>query len=97
MNEIRDDEDDVLARLEARIEGVVEVISDLKRRAAGLEAELQAASAERDQAVEQARAAREEAARLKEETDSLRARQKQAAARIKALLNQVEQMDLLDT
>ena len=95
MNPIREDEDDVLARLESRLGSVADVISGLKRRVAELESQLRGAADERDAALAEAQAAREDAKQYQEEADSLRTRQKQAAARIKTLLNQVEQMDLL--
>lgn len=95
MHPIREDEDDILARLESRLDGVTEIISGLKQRNAELAAELRAASADRDAALTDAEAARAETARLREEAEGLRTRQKQAASRIKTLLNQVEQMDLL--
>ncbi|MGC8882839.1 MAG: hypothetical protein ACP5UT_08380 [Bryobacteraceae bacterium] len=94
MNAIREDDDDVLARLEARIEAVARLVSSLTREKAEFDARLRALEAERDNAVEEARAAQEEAARLREENEQLRTRQKEAFARIKALLAQVEQMEL---
>jgi len=94
MNAVREDDDDLLARLEARIEAVVRLVSALAREKAEFDSRLKALSAERDQALEEARAAREEAERLREENNFLLSRQKEAFARIKALLNQVEQMEL---
>ncbi|MBI5083685.1 MAG: hypothetical protein HZB13_03680 [Acidobacteria bacterium] len=95
MHPIREDEDDALSRLEARLESVNAVISRLKERNAELEDQLRTAVSARQDAEDAAAQARDEAARLKDETDGRRSRQKQAATRIKTLLNQVEQMDLL--
>ncbi len=88
------DEEDVLARLEARIEAVSQRLAALLREKAEFDSRLQTLASERDQAVEEARAAREEAAALREENEHLRARQREAFSRIKALLHQVEQMEL---
>lgn len=94
MTGIPPEEEEVLARLEARIEAVSRLVAALTREKAEFDSRLQALAEERDQALEQARAAREEAAALHEDNEHLRARQKEAFARIKALLQQVEQMEL---
>ncbi len=88
------DEDDVLARLEARLDAVAQRLAALNREKTEFDVRLQEAAAERDRAVEEARAAREEAERLREENEHLRARQKEAIARVRALLEQVERMEL---
>lgn len=94
MNAFREDEDNVLTRLEARIEAIARLVGALAREKASFDSRLQALAAERDQAVEEARAARAEAESLREENEQLRARQKEAFARLKALLEQVERMEL---
>ncbi len=94
MTGIPADEEDVLVRLEARIEAISQRLTTLAREKAEFDSRLQALSEERDQALDQARAAREEAAALREENEVLRARQREAFSRIKALLHQVEQMEL---
>jgi chromosome segregation ATPase len=71
------------------------LISRLKDRNAQLEEDLAEASAQRDAARLEAENARSEAAQLVEQIDGLRVRQKEAAARVKNLLSQMEQMDLL--
>jgi chromosome segregation ATPase len=95
MHPIREDEDDVLARLEARLEQVSAVITRLKDRNAELEDQLREAVSAQETAQSEADEARQMAARLSEELDGLRVRQKEAATRVKALLSQMEQMDLL--
>jgi len=95
MNPIQDEEEDILARLEARLESVNGVISRLREHNAELETQLREALSTREESTSQLTAAREEATRLREEAELLRSRQKQAATRIKTLLSQVEQMDLL--
>ena len=94
MEPIQDDED-ILARLEARLESVTTVISRLKAQNAELESKLRDAVSAREAAESELSGIREEAAQAKQEAESLRSRQKQAASRIKTLLSQVEQMDLL--
>jgi chromosome segregation ATPase len=95
MSPIRDDEDDILARLEARLDSVCEIVSGLKVRNAELEGQLRAALQDRDAAAAEVETARQEMKQFQDEAEALRTRQKQAASRIKTLLNQVEQMDLL--
>lgn len=94
MEPTRED-DDVLARLESRLDLLAKTITELRRRNAALEQELQAAQEARDQAVAEVDDVREQMARLAEESEAIRARQREAASRIKNLLAQVEQMDLL--
>lgn len=95
MHPIREEEDDILARLETRLENVTGIITRLKDRNAELESQLREALSAREAAETAAAEAQEEAARMRSETEGLRSRQKQAATRIKTLLSQVEQMDLL--
>ena len=88
-------EDDVLARLESRLDALAKTITTLRTRNAELEEELNAAQASRDKAVAEVDDVREKMARATEEAEALRTRQREAASRIKNLLTQVEQMDLL--
>lgn len=88
-------EDDVLARLESRLDALATTITTLRARNAELEEELNAAQASRDKAVSEVDDVREQMARVNEEAEALRTRQREAASRIKNLLTQVEQMDLL--
>lgn len=88
------EEEDVLARLEARLDAVAQRLAALTREKADFDLRLQEAVAERNRALEEARGAREEAERLREENEHLRARQKEAIARVRALLEQVERMEL---
>ncbi len=95
MSPIHDEEEDVLVRLEARLESVLGVVSALKQRNAELESKLRSALEERDAAVAEAENANQQVQSVQQEAESLKTRQKQAASRIKTLLTQVEQMDLL--
>lgn len=94
METTRED-DDVLARLESRLDSLAKTITQLRSRNAALEEELTAAQEGRDQAVAEVDDVREQMSRLAEENEAIRARQREAASRIKNLLTQVEQMDLL--
>lgn len=96
MQPFREDDEDVLARLEARLEQVTGVIARLKERNAELEIQLRDALSAREDLQAEADQARQQAARLAEEADGLRMRQREAATRVKALLTQMEQMDLLN-
>jgi chromosome segregation ATPase len=94
MELIREDED-ALARLEARLDLLAQTLSTLRTRNAELEQQLNAAEASRDAAVAEVDDVREQLVRASEDAEALRNRQREAASRIKNLLSQVEQMDLL--
>jgi len=95
MHPIHAEEESILERLEQRIDQAASLITRLKDRNAQLEEDLAEAAAQRDAARQEAENARTEAAQLVEQLDGLRTRQKEAAARVKNLLGQMEQMDLL--
>lgn len=95
MHTIPDEEDDILERLEERLEKVTGVISRLRQHNEELETQLRDSITARDEATAELTSVREEATHQKDEAERLRSRQKQAATRIKTLLSQVEQMDLL--
>ncbi len=95
MHPIHDEDESILERLEQRIDQAASLITRLKDRNAQLEEDLAEAAAQRDAARQEAENARTEAAQLVEQLDGLRTRQKEAAARVKNLLGQMEQMDLL--
>lgn len=88
------EDDDALGRLEKSVEHLAQVMVRLKDRNAELQRALDHAADERDQALKAAEEARAQAARLVEEADGLRNRHKDAAGRIKSLLQQLENMDL---
>jgi chromosome segregation ATPase len=94
MELIREDED-ALARLEARLDLLAQTLSTLRTRNAELEQQLSAAEASRDAAVAEVDDVREQLTRASLDSEALRNRQREAASRIKNLLSQVEQMDLL--
>jgi chromosome segregation ATPase len=94
MQPNREDED-ALTRLEAKLDQLAQTLSALKTRNSELEQQLSAAEASRDAAVAEVDDVREQLTRATEESEALRSRQREAASRIKNLLTQVEQMDLL--
>ena len=85
---------DALSRLEARIEQLSQLLTRLKDKNAELQKALEHVAAERDQASRAAEEARSHAARLIEETEGLRSRHKEVAARVKALLAQMESIEI---
>jgi len=95
MHPIREDEDEIFARLEARIESLTGIVGRLKDRNAELAGQLKQAEEDRAAIESALKESQQEASQLREEAATLRGRQKQAATRIKNLLSQVEQMDLL--
>jgi FtsZ-binding cell division protein ZapB len=95
MHPIRDEDESILERLEKRVDQAATLINRLKDRNAQLEEELAESAAQRDAARQEAETARAEAAQLVEQIDGLRIRQREAATRVKNLLSQMEQMDLL--
>lgn len=95
MQPIREDEEDILARLEGRLENVNAVVARLRNRIAELEDQLRDSNLARQNAEASVAGFQSEVDRLRQEADDLRHRQKVAATRIKTLLSQVEQMDLL--
>ncbi len=82
------DQDAIYTQLEERLERLAQVVTRLKARNAELEKSASALTAERDSALAQLSQAQTELAEV-------RTRNKDAASRVKNLLTQIEQMDLL--
>ena len=95
MHPNRDDEDEIFSRLETRLESLTGIVGRLKDKNVELSAILKQAEEDRSALESVLKKAQDEASKYREEADALRNRQKQAASRIKNLLSQVEQMDLL--
>jgi chromosome segregation ATPase len=91
-----DDDDSVIARLEARVGEVAGLLTPLRERCAQLETRNAELLAERDLALDQARQARAEVQRMMEELDALRTRQKEASQRVRALITQIDRLGLFD-
>lgn len=94
MQPVREDEDDALARLESRIVQVATTVARLRDRNTELESLLKEAESQREAALREAEESCSKAVQLVEEVDLLRNRQKEAAARVKTLLSQMEQFEL---
>jgi hypothetical protein len=88
------EEDDALGRLETRVQQLASVIQRLKDKNVELQRALEHVAAERDQAVRAADESRAQSARLVEEADGLRSRHKEAASRVKAVLAQLEGLEI---
>ena len=94
---------DSLAHLEQQISRVVDQVNSLRRQNADMKVQLDAARAERDEAIQarvdiehlmrESKAVSAEAERLRKETEDLRTERKQVRTRIEKLLGQ---MDLLE-
>jgi chromosome segregation ATPase len=91
-----DDDESVIARLEARVGQVAATLEPLRDRCTQLEAQNQSAITERDLALGQADKLRVEVHRLTEELDALRAKQKEAAQRVRALITQIDRLGLFE-
>lgn len=92
MDLLRDADVDSLSTLEERIIKAVELVAQLKKENAALEAKLAAMQGEREAAKKSAADVHQQIEVLTQEVDSLRAERKQVRARIEKLLGQ---MDLL--
>lgn len=82
------DQDAIYTQLEERLERLAQVLTRLKARNAELEKSAAALAGERDSALAQLAQAQSELAEV-------RTKNKDAASRVKNLLAQIEQMDLL--
>ena len=88
------EDNDALSGLEARFEQLSQLLTRLKDKNGELQKALEHVAAERDQAARAAEEARTQSARLIEEADGLRSRHKEVAARVKALLAQMENIEI---
>ena len=91
-----DDEENLIARLEARVGQLSQVLSSHRAQCEHLEAEIRNARAERDLALGQAQSWKAEVQKLQEETSAARSKQTEAASRVRALLEQIDRMGLFD-
>jgi peptidoglycan hydrolase CwlO-like protein len=94
MHPVLEFEEDVLTRLETRLDQLGALVARLKERTGELQRALDHVAEERDQAIRASEEARAATARMIEENDALRARQKEAAGRVRRLLQSLEQIDL---
>jgi chromosome segregation ATPase len=91
-----DDEENLISRLEARVGQLSQVLSSHHERSEQLEAETRNARADRDVALGQAQSWKAEVQKLQEEMAAARAKQTEAAARVRALLEQIDHLGLFD-
>ena len=82
------DHDAIYTQLEERLERLAQVVTRLKARNAELEKAAATLTAERDSALNQL-------AQAQAEVSEVRTKNRDAASRVKNLLTQIEQMDLL--
>jgi chromosome segregation ATPase len=91
-----DDEESLIARLEARVGQLSQVLGSHRTQCEQLETEVRNARAERDLALGQAQSWKAEVQRLQEEASASRTKQTEAAARVRALLEQIDRLGLFD-
>jgi chromosome segregation ATPase len=91
-----DDEESLIARLEARVGQLSQVLSSHRAQREQLETEVRNARAERDLALGQAQSWKAELQKLQEESSAARTKQTEAAARVRALLEQIDRLGLFD-
>jgi chromosome segregation ATPase len=91
-----DDEENLIARLEARVGQVSQILSSHRAQCEQLETEIRNARAERDLALGQAQSWKAEVQKLQQETSAARTKQTEAAARVRALLEQIDSLGLFD-
>jgi outer membrane murein-binding lipoprotein Lpp len=91
-----DDEDNLIASLEARVGQLSQLIGTLRAQCEQLEADARAARAERELAVGQAQSWKTEVQKLQAEMSTVRTKQAEAASRVRALLEQIDRLGLFD-
>jgi len=96
MLPLLDEEENLIARLEARVGQLSQILSSHRAQCEQLETEVRNARAERDLALGQAQSWKAEVQKLQQETSAARARQTEAAARVRALLEQIDRLGLFD-
>ena len=91
-----DDEESLIMRLEARVGQLSQILSSLRAQCEHLETEARNARAERELALGQAQSWKAEVQKLQEEMSTARTKQTEAAARVRALLEQIDRLGLFD-
>lgn len=91
-----DDEESLIARLEARVGQLSQVLGSLRAQCEHLETDVRNARAERELALGQAQSWKAEVQKLQEEMSTVRTKQTEAAARVRALLEQIDRLGLFD-
>ena len=91
-----DDEENLIASLEARVGQLSQLIGTLRAQCEQLETDARAARAERELAVGQAQSWKAEVQKLQAEMSTVRTKQAEAATRVRALLEQIDRLGLFD-
>ena len=91
-----DDEESLIVRLEARVGQLSQVLSSLRAQCEQLETAARNARAERELALGEAQSWKAEVEKLREEMRAARAKQTEAAARVRTLLDQIDRLGLFD-
>ena len=91
-----DDEESLIVRLEARVGQLSQLLATLRAQCEHLETEARNARVERELAVGQAQSWKAEVQKLQEEMSATRSKQTEAAARVRALLEQIDRLGLFD-
>ena len=96
MLPLLDDEESLIARLEARVGQLSQVLNGMRDRCERLDQEARSARAERDTAAAVADGLRAEVKKAQEEMTAMRSKQQEAAARVRSLLEQIDRLGLFD-
>jgi chromosome segregation ATPase len=96
MLPLLDDEETLIARLETRVGQLSNLLQSLHKRCEQLEKELRTTRDERDAASGQVQALRVEVLRLQDEMTAMRAKQQDAATRVRGLLEQIDRLGLFE-
>ena len=91
-----DDEESLIARLEARVGQLSQMLGSLRAQCEQLETEARNARAVRELALGQAQSWKAEVQKLQGEMSTARTKQTEAAARVRALLEQIDRLGLFD-
>ncbi|MGO9242035.1 MAG: hypothetical protein ACLQBJ_14625 [Bryobacteraceae bacterium] len=96
MLPLLDDEEALLARLESRFGQLSNLLLSLGKRCEQLEKELRGVREDRDSAAGQVPALKIEISKLNDEMAAMRVKQKDAAARVRGLLEQIDRLGLFE-
>jgi chromosome segregation ATPase len=96
MLPLRDDEEALMARLETRVGQLANLLQSLTKRCEQTEKELRGVREERDSAAGQVPALNIEISKLHDEITAMRAKQLDAATRVRSLLEQIDRLGLFD-
>ena len=95
--QLLDDEESPIARLEERVGQLSGLLRELRERCVQLETEARDSRVERDSALAELQDLADEVRKMRAENEALRAKQKEAVARVRALLGQIDQLGLFQT